>query len=125
MKSADVKGHDRKHPDHMNRLRRLTPRQWLIVLHDLVVTAAALAGTLVLRFEDQQLATRLEWLPTLLAGFLVLAAVVYFLVGLHESKWRFTSLTDLARIIRASALLSVALLCLDYILLAPNLYGTF
>ncbi|AMN43472.1 polysaccharide biosynthesis protein [Rhodoplanes sp. Z2-YC6860] len=109
----------------MNRLRRLTPRQWLIVLHDLLVTAAALAGTLVLRFEDQQLAARLQWLPTLLAGFLVLAAGVYFFVGLHESKWRFTSLTDLARIIRASAVLSIALLCLDYVLLAPNFYGTF
>src|ERR1700760_323183 len=109
----------------MNRLRRLTPRQWLIVLHDLLVPAAALAVTLILRFEDQQLAARLEWLPTLLAGFLLLAAGVYFFVGLHESKWRFISLTDLWRIIQASAILSVALLCLDYILVAPNLYGTF
>ena len=70
--------------DDMHRLRRLAPRQWLIVNHDLLVTAAApLAGTLVLRFQEQQLAARLEWLPTLL-GFLVLAAGIYFFVGLHE-----------------------------------------
>jgi O-antigen biosynthesis protein WbqV len=111
--------------DPMTRLRRLTPRQWLIVIHDLLVTAAALTGTLVLRFQEPLLAPRLDWLPTLLAGFLVLAAGVYYFVGLHESKWRFISLSDLWRIIQASAILSVALLCLDYVLVAPNLYGTF
>ena len=76
------------------RLSRLTTRQWLIVAHDLVVTAAALVLTLLLRFEDVQLATRLEWLPTLLAGWLVFAAAVYFGFGLHEPKWRFTSLRE-------------------------------
>ena len=29
------------------------------------------------------------------------------------------------RIIKAAAILSIALLCLDYVLAAPNLYGTF
>src|SRR5436190_17236025 len=107
------------------RLSRLTSRQWLIVVHDLLATAAALIVTLAIRFEDAQLAARLEWLPSLLAGLVVYAALVYFFFGLHEPKWRFTSLPELMRIIYASVTLAVSLLVLDYVLLAPNLYGRF
>ena len=45
----------------MTRLSRLTRRQWLIVIHDLLATAAALICTLFIRFEDAQLAERLRW----------------------------------------------------------------
>jgi len=109
----------------MKRLSRLTTRQWLIVAHDLVVTAAALVATLYLRFEDAQLTTRLAWLPTLLAGWIVFAAAVYFIFKLHEPKWRFTSLREFLRVIQASAVLAVSLLVLDYVLFSPNFYGTF
>jgi O-antigen biosynthesis protein WbqV len=97
----------------MIRPRQLTPRQWLIVLYDLLATAAALTVTIVIRFENSELAARLAWLPELLAGFVALAAVVYYLTGLHEAKWRFTSMPELKRIIRASAILAIALLALD------------
>src|SRR5687767_4202211 len=97
----------------MGRLR-LTARQWLIVIHDLLATAAALVATLVIRFEGSELTTRLEWLPTILIGLLIVAAIVHFLVGLHEPKWRFTSLPELLRIVRAAALLALVLLVVDY-----------
>jgi FlaA1/EpsC-like NDP-sugar epimerase len=106
-------------------LARLTSRQWLIVIHDLLVTAAALAATIFLRFEDVQLATRLPWLPTITLSLVLFAAVVFFLFRLHESKWRFTSLPELLRIIQASLVLAVALLVLDYVLFSPAFYGTF
>src|SRR3954466_1645718 len=109
----------------MIRPHQLTPRQWLIVLHDLLATAAALTATIVIRFENAELASRLAWLPELLAGFVALAAVVYFLTGLHEAKWRFTSMPELKRIVRASAALAILLLMLDYILFSPHFYGTF
>lgn len=109
----------------MLRLSRLTARQWLIVAHDLLATAAALVVTLLIRFEDFELAARLAWLPTLLIGVVILAAAVYFVFGLHEAKWRFTSLPELLRIIQASLVLAVWLLVLDYVLVAPNFYGTF
>src|SRR5581483_4559710 len=109
----------------MMRRLRLTSRQWLIVAHDLLVTAAALAVTLVLRFEGVELATRLAWLPALLPAFVVYAALAYFILGLHEAKWRFTSLPELLRIIQAAAILAVSLLVLDYVLVAPNFYGQF
>jgi FlaA1/EpsC-like NDP-sugar epimerase len=109
----------------MMRLPRLTPRQLMIVAHDLLATAAAILATFYIRFQDEQLAARLDWLETWLPGFLLYAGLAYFLVGLHEHKWRFTSLPELLIIARASLLLAVSLLVLDYVMLAPNLYGTF
>ena len=52
------------HGELMTRLSRLTRRQWLIVIHDLLATAAALLCTLFIRFEDAQLAERLRWIPS-------------------------------------------------------------
>src|SRR4029078_10275059 len=109
----------------MMRQLRLTGRQWLIVIHDLLVTAAALVATLAIRYDDLRLSTRLEWMPTLMGGFVAFAAVVFFFLRLHESKWRFTSLPELQRILQASAVLAVSLLILDYVLLSPKFYGTF
>ena len=107
----------------MIRRQKLTSRQWLIVTHDLLATAAALVATFVLRFEGNSLFARLD--PALLAAITVYAGVVYFLLGLHEAKWRFTSILELSRIVRASVVLSLSLLVLDYIILSPNFYGSF
>ena len=104
---------------------RLTGRQYLIIAHDLVATAAAIVLTFVLRFDDIRLAARLQGLWLFLPPFLVYAAVIYFLVGLHRNKWRFTSVPDLMNIVRASTILAVSLLALDYVLVAPNALGEF
>jgi FlaA1/EpsC-like NDP-sugar epimerase len=108
----------------MTRLLNLTPRQILIVLHDLAATAAALVLTFFIRFEDQALNVRLPDLK-FLPIFLIYAAAVYFIFGLHRNKWRFTSVPDLYDIFRAAAFLAVSLLALDYVLVAPNVYGQF
>jgi FlaA1/EpsC-like NDP-sugar epimerase len=110
--------------EQMMRLPRLTPRQILIVLHDLVATAAAILLTFYVRFEGAALESRLaalKYLPL----FLVYAAVVYFVIGLHRNKWRFTSVPDLYHIFRAATVLAVSLLAFDYVLVAPNVYGQF
>jgi len=109
----------------MRRLVKLTPRQLLIVLHDLLATAAAIALTFVMRFEDFRLAAKLPLLERFMPFFLVYAAVVYFILGLHRNKWRFTSVPDLTNIFRASTVLALSLLALDYVLVSPNLYGQF
>ena len=49
----------------MIRLPTLTPRQILIMLHDVVATAAALVLTFVMRFEEPQLSAKLAALPYL------------------------------------------------------------
>lgn len=106
------------------KILRLTSRQWLIVAHDLLATALAIAITFAMRFEDMQLTQRfvgLRWLPF----FVLYAGTVYYVFDLHKTKWRFTSVPDLVNIVRAATVLAVSLLVLDYLLLSPNLYGTF
>ena len=108
----------------MKRLFSLTRRQVLIVLHDIVATAAAIVATFGVRFDEAQFAQRLPALK-FLPLFLIYAAAVYFVFNLHRNKWRFTSLPDLTNIVRAATVLALSLLVLDYILLAPNVYGQF
>ena len=109
----------------MIKLPHLTARQTLIVLHDLIAAAAAVAATFYMRFQDQLLNERLAGLVFFLPGFVVYAGVVFIIFNLHKTKWRFTSLPDLYNIFRAASVLAVSLLVLDYILLSPKFYGTF
>ncbi|MDB5601069.1 MAG: capsular biosynthesis protein [Xanthobacteraceae bacterium] len=106
-------------------LPKLTPRHFLIVLHDLVVTAVAVVASFYIRFEAAGLEARLDWLTVVLPGFLLFAAVVFYVFRVSWTKWRFTSLPDLSNIVRASTVLAIALVILDYVLVAPNLYGSF
>ena len=109
----------------MIRIPKLTARQVLIVLHDLLATIAAIVVTFLMRFEGAALTERLRGLERFLPFFLLYAAVVYFIFGLHKNKWRFTSIPDLYNLFRASTVLAISLLALDYVLVAPNIYGTF
>ena len=90
----------------MMQIQKLTSRQIFIVMHS-------------------ALTERLRGLERFLPFFLVYAAVVYFILGLHRNKWRFTSIPDLYNLFRASSVLAISLLALDYVLVAPNFYGTF
>ncbi|MEA2988089.1 MAG: hypothetical protein QOG83_800 [Alphaproteobacteria bacterium] len=107
------------------RLPKLTSRQFLVVVHDLVATAAAIVASFLLRFETPGLVERVDGLLAFLPGFLLYAAVVYQLFHLYKGKWRFASLPDLYNIFRAVSVLALSLLVLDYILVAPNVRGTF
>ena len=109
----------------MTRSTKLTPRQILIILHDLLATAAAVLVTFFMRFEGAVLSEKLRGLEKFLPVFLAYAALVYFILGLHRNKWRFTSVPDLYNLFRASTALAISLLVVDYVLLAPNIYGTF
>jgi O-antigen biosynthesis protein WbqV len=96
-----------------------------MVAHDLVATAAAIIASFYVRFETPGLLDRLYPLLALLPGYLIYAGIVYWLFHLYRGKWRFTSLPDLANIFRAVTVLSLSLLVLDYILVAPNMLGGF
>jgi FlaA1/EpsC-like NDP-sugar epimerase len=101
------------------------PRRVLIVIHDLAMTAAAILAAFYLRFEDIGLAERFHWLLLILPGYLIYAGVVYWTFRLYAVKWRFASLPDLWSIFCAVTVLALSLLVLDYVLVAPNFYGTF
>lgn len=105
------------------------PRQNLkkiaIILHDLVATALAICLVFVVRFEGRQLDEHLRYLPQFLPPFVAYAGLVYWFFSLYRSKWRFASLPDLSNIVKAVSVLTVTLLAVDYVLVAPNFYGAF
>jgi len=109
----------------MNRLRNLTWRNGLIALHDAIVTALAVVVSFYLRFEGENLTERIPTLLSLLPSFVALSIVVCYVFGLTTTKWRFISIPDLFNIMRVATVLSVALLILDYIFVAPNVFGAF
>jgi O-antigen biosynthesis protein WbqV len=109
----------------MMRLYRLTWRNWLIAAHDALATIVAVLVTFYLRFEGSNLLGRLPLLLWILPYFVVLSFVVCYVFQLTTTKWRFISLPDLLNIVKAATVLAVALLVLDYVFLAPNVYGTF
>jgi FlaA1/EpsC-like NDP-sugar epimerase len=97
----------------------------LIIVHDLVATAAAVIATFVVRFDGALLEERIAYLPLFLPPFVVLAGAVYWYFQLYRSKWRFASLPDLFNIFRASGVLALTLLITDYILVSPQLFGFY
>jgi FlaA1/EpsC-like NDP-sugar epimerase len=103
----------------------LTARKALIVAHDLIATAAAIVAALYLRFETDGLFERADWLVYIIPGLVLYAGIVYHFFHLDDAKWRFASLPDLNNIFRSATVLALSLLVLDYVLFAPNLYGTF
>src|SRR3984957_11060405 len=110
----------------MTRLTNLTLRNYLIALHDVAASAAAFFAAFYLRFEGaEQFSERLPLMLRILPYFLVFSFVVCYLFNLTTTKWRFISLPDALNILRAATVLAVALLVLDYILVAPNVHGTF
>ncbi|WP_354266035.1 nucleoside-diphosphate sugar epimerase/dehydratase [Bradyrhizobium sp. I1.7.5] len=110
----------------MTRLSHLTLRNFMIALHDLLATTAALFVAFYLRFEGGDgFYDRLPLLFQILPYFLAFSVVVFFLFNLTTTKWRFISLPDALNIIRVATVLTVALLALDYIFVAPNVRGAF
>ncbi|WOH61309.1 SDR family NAD(P)-dependent oxidoreductase [Bradyrhizobium sp. BWC-3-1] len=110
----------------MTRLSHLTLRNAMIALHDLLATTAALFAAFYLRFEGGDgFFDRLPLLFQILPYFLAFSVVVCFVFNLTTTKWRFISLPDALNIIRVATVLTVALLALDYIFVAPNVRGAF
>src|ERR1700722_12654906 len=110
----------------MTRLSSLTSRNALIALHDALATAAALFLSFYVRFEDgQYFYERLPSLLPLLPYFIAFSVVVCYIFNLTTTKWRFISLPDALNILRVATVLTLGLLVLDYIFVAPNVRGTF
>ena len=68
---------------------------------------------------------RLPLLLRILPYFVAFSVVVCYVFNLTTTKWRFISLPDALNILRVATVLTVALLVLDYIFVAPNVQGTF
>jgi len=110
----------------MTRLSSLTSRNALIAAHDALATALALFASFYVRFEGSEyFYVRVPLLLHILPYFIAFSVVVCYVFNLTTTKWRFISLPDALNILRAASVLTVALLVLDYIFVAPNVHGTF
>jgi FlaA1/EpsC-like NDP-sugar epimerase len=110
----------------MTRFSHLTPRNLLIAVHDLLATAAAVLVAFYLRFEGgQAFYDRLPLLLRILPYFLLFSIVVCYFFNLTTTKWRFISLPDALNIVRVATVLTLALVVIDYIFVAPSTNTTF
>ena len=110
----------------MMRFSKLTSRNALIALHDALATAAALLASFYIRFDGSDyFYERVPTLLRILPYFIAFSVVVCYFCNLTTTKWRFISLPDALNILRAATVLTLALLVMDYIFLAPNVRGTF
>lgn len=109
----------------MNRLRALTWRNLLIAIYDALAATSALIAAFFLRFETAGLLDRLPLLLKILPYFVLLSVLVCYAFRLTITKWRFISLPDLFNIVKASTVLALALVVIDYIFIAPNVLGSF
>jgi FlaA1/EpsC-like NDP-sugar epimerase len=109
----------------MIRFPHLTLRNVLIATHDALATALAVFASFYLRFEGELFYDRVPLLLRILPWFIAFSVVVCYLFNLTATKWRFISLPDALNILRVATVLTVGLLVLDYIFVAPNVYGTF
>lgn len=104
----------------------LTRRNLLIAVHDALATALALFASFYLRFEGgDYFFERVPMLLSILPYFIVFSVIVCYVFNLTTTKWRFISLPDALNILRASTVLTLGLLVLDYIFVSPNVSGTF
>src|ERR1700704_2625360 len=110
----------------MTRLSSLTYRNLMIAVHDALATTFSVLASFYLRFEGSQpFLDRLPLLLRILPYFVAFSVVVCYAFNLTTTKWRFISLPDALNILRTATVLTVALLVLDYIFVAPNVYGGF
>jgi FlaA1/EpsC-like NDP-sugar epimerase len=109
----------------MMRFTNLTLRNALIATHDALATTIAVFASFYLRFEDELFSERVPLLLRILPWFIAFSVVVCYIFNLTTTKWRFISLPDALNILRVATVLTVGLLVLDYIFVAPNVYGTF
>src|SRR4051794_5358390 len=107
----------------MTRFSNLTLRNLLIAAHDALATALAVLASFYLRFEDDAFLVRLPLILRFLPYFMLLSVVVCYVFNLTTTKWRFFFLPPALNIFCAAAVLTLALVVLDYIFVAPNIHG--
>ena len=109
----------------MASLPKQSFKKLAVIVHDLVATALAIWLVFVVRFEGFQLQDHLRYLPRFLPVFVLYAGMVYWFFSLYLSKWRFASLPDLSNIVKATTILTLTLVVVDYVLVSPTFYGGF
>src|ERR1700716_1315252 len=108
----------------MMRFPHLPLRNILTPTHDALATTLAVLASFYLRFEGDAFFDRLPLLLRILPYFVIFSVVVCYAFNLTTTKWRFISLPDALNILRVATVLTLGLVVLDYIFVAPNVHGT-
>jgi FlaA1/EpsC-like NDP-sugar epimerase len=110
----------------MTRFSHLTYRNALIAAHDVIATAAALLVACYIRFDGgANFYERLPLLLQILPYFLAFSVAVCYIFNLTTTKWRFISLPDALNILRVASVLTLTLVVLDYVIVAPAVHSNF
>src|SRR5215813_659530 len=109
----------------MMSLKNLNLRHALIATHDALATAVALFVSFFLRFDGDYFWDRVPLLLHIAPYFIAFSVAVAYFFRLTTTKWRFISLPDALNIVRVATVLTLALVVLDYIIVAPGSGGTF
>ncbi|MDA9464514.1 SDR family NAD(P)-dependent oxidoreductase [Bradyrhizobium sp. CCBAU 53415] len=104
----------------MMQLSQLKLRNFLILAHDALATAFALLASFYIRFDGAQLSARLPELLLVLPWFVLFSVLVSGFSNLTTAKWRFVSLPDALNILRVAAILTLALVVVDYVSFFPR-----
>ena len=94
---------------------------FIVVLADILILTAAMIGAYQVRFEFSIPPGFLSLLQRMLPWALVIKLICFYYFGLYRGMWRYTSITDLINIIKASSVGS--LLIVVYIILQYRFIG--
>ena len=91
-------------------------RAVLAYVHDVAMAALSFVVSLYLRIGGEVVGYQPRLTATYVAGFTLIAAVVYLLTGLYRGIWRYASLPDLYNITRAVSLTILVFLPVMFVL---------
>ncbi len=95
-------------PRAPGRTARFSP--WFVMLHDLVLAAAVMGGTLLVRYHFEGRPAPSGMVARATAVFTLICAVVFLGVRQHRTMWRFTALNDALRLAWAVVIADLLLL---------------
>jgi O-antigen biosynthesis protein WbqV len=99
-------------------IRGLAPvsRKYVVVVHDLLMTAFAVLASFWIRLGEIPGVSHPfgEDFFFTLGVLLPLAAIVYRYCGLYRGMWRFASIHDLVGILRAATIMTLAMVAIDF-----------
>ena len=89
---------------------RWVVRAFIIALFDVIIIAVAFGSALLLRFEFDYRMIRIQYLHsvlTIIPIFAIVTIIVFYLLKLYHSIWRFASVNELERLIIAWMIITV------------------
>lgn len=89
-------------------------RQTLAFIHDVLTVPLALTIAYLIRFQNQLFAGQIDDLTRTTMAAVPVAIAAFWAFGLYAGVWRFASLRDLTAIIKASTVIALSLVAIDF-----------